>query len=347
MRAIDFFCGAGGLTRGLLNAGIEVVAGIDIDARCQESYDTNNAPSHFVQGDIRDVTRNDLAELTDIEDTENLVFVGCAPCQPFSSQRKGEGRRLDATLLHEFGRLVADVLPGHVLIENVPGMARVPGNSTFRRFISLLRDHGYSVSFGVLDAKHFGVPQTRRRLVLIASLYGESYLPCRQHGPGLEALRTVREAISHFPRLNAGEVNDTILNHTAASITPRNLRRLRHTPPDGGGRRDWPEELLLDCHRNGYMGHTDVYGRMYWDSPAPTLTGRCNSISNGRYGHPEQDRAISLREAACLQSFPDDYEFFGSNKQIALQIGNAVPVALAEALGTHLRVLAEEIPVPN
>ncbi len=344
MRAIDFFCGAGGLTRGLLNAGIEVIAGIDIDARCQESYDTNNAPSYFVQGDISEVTRDDLVQLTDIENTEDLVFVGCAPCQPFSLQRKGAGRRLDATLLREFGRLVEDVLPGHVLIENVPGMARVRGNSTFRRFLSLLRDNGYSVSFGVLDAKHFGVPQTRRRLVLIASLHGESDLPCRQHGLGLEPFRTVREAIGHLPHLNAGEASDTILNHTAASITPLNLRRLRHTPPDGGGRRDWPEELQLDCHRNGYLGHTDVYGRLHWDMSAPTLTGRCNSISNGRYGHPEQDRAISLREAACLQSFPDDYEFFGSNKYIALQIGNAVPVALAGVLGLHLRALAGELP---
>jgi len=151
--------------------------------------------------------------------------------------------------------------------------------------------------------------------------------------------KTVRHVISHFPEIRAGEAHNEILNHVAASIMPINLERIRQTPHDGGGRHSWPRRLYLKCHKGSYAGHTDVYGRMYWDRPAPALTGRCSSISNGRYGHPTQDRAISLREAASLQSFPDEYVFWGSNKHVALQIGNAVPVKLAEVLGRHIGAL--------
>ncbi len=337
MKAIDFFCGAGGLTRGLLDAGIDVAAGFDIDEECRETYEHNNE-SRFHSIDIRDVDLKTLKSLSRLRKFDNVLFAGCAPCQPFSQQRKSSSTHQSTTLLSEFGRLIQEAKPRAVVVENVPGMARVKGFSTFRRFLCLLENTGYGYSYDVLDAKKFGVSQTRRRLVLVAVRKCDSSVPEPTHGK-VRPYRTVRDAISHFPKLSAGETHNNVANHSAASITEINLERLRHTPPDGGDRRDWPEYLQLECHSNGYEGHTDVYGRMAWDIPSPTLTSRCHSISNGRYAHPEQDRAISLREAAALQSFPDNYRFFGSNKHIAQQIGNAVPVRFAIAVGKHIKSL--------
>jgi len=340
MLAFDFFCGSGGLTRGLLDAGIKVIAGFDSDEKCRQSYESNNAPARFVRGDIRELSVADLKEYSKDTPFGEMLFAGCAPCQPFSQQVKNAECRQDATLLSEFGRLIEATLPGQVLMENVPGIARVKGNSTFKRLLRLLEENDYQYVYDVIDAKQFGVPQKRRRLVLIALRHVQPSMPRVKYGAGALPFRTVRQAISHFPPIAAGEVHPDVANHVAASITPLNLKRLHRTPHDGGDRRSWPKSLRLECHTGNYGGHTDVYGRMAWDAPAPTLTGRCHSISNGRYGHPMQDRAISLREAAALQSFPDSYAFHGSNKHIALQIGNAVPVKLAEAMGTHIQVLA-------
>ncbi|MCX5645950.1 MAG: DNA cytosine methyltransferase [Phycisphaerae bacterium] len=342
MMAFDFFCGAGGLTRGLLDAGIKVIAGFDDDEKCRESYERNNAPARFVRADIRKLSVADLKEYSKETPFAEMLFAGCAPCQPFSQQVKNGECRHDATLLSEFGRLIEAALPGQVLMENVPGIARVKGNSTFRRFLRLLKENDYKYVYDVIDARQFGVPQKRRRLVLIALRHIQPSMPPAKHGAGALPFRTVRQAISYFPPIAEGEMHSEMPNHVAASITPLNLDRLRHTPPDGGDRRSWPKSLRLECHTGNYEGHTDVYGRMAWDAPAPTLTGRCHSLSNGRYGHPTQDRAISLREAAALQSFPDGYVFSGSNKHIAQQIGNAVPVKLAEVMGRHIQALVRE-----
>jgi DNA (cytosine-5)-methyltransferase 1 len=336
MKAFDFFCGAGGLTRGLLDAGIHVVAGFDNDERCKNTYRHNNADVKFIVKDIRDITIAELKRVGRVNSFKDILFAGCAPCQPFSSQRKGGKQIRDATLLSAFGHLVEEAKPGWVLMENVPGIARVAGNSTFRRFVGLLKSNKYNVCYAVLDAKSYGVPQNRRRIVLIAARDAMPSLPKPKYGPSLRPFKTTQNAIAHFPVLRAGEYHSNIPNHVAAAITAKNIERLMHTPRDGGDRRSWPEDLRLTCHTKDYGGHTDVYGRMAWNAPAPTLTGRCRSISNGRYGHPEQDRAISLREAAALQSFPDGYVFFGSNTHIGLQIGNAVPVKLAEELGKHI-----------
>lgn len=344
LKAIDFFCGAGGLSRGLLDAGFKVVAGFDIDSEAEQSYSRNNRPSVFHALDVRDIDLALLRSLTKIRSFEDVVFAGCAPCQPFSQQRKRGPAKHSATLLMEFGRIVEAARPKAVLIENVPGMARIRGYSTFRRFTRLLKECGYSLTSDVLDAKHFGVPQNRRRLVLAAIKGAQPTLPSITYGTPRREFRTVRDAIAHFPVIEAGDEHEGVFNHTSASITEINLERLKHTPNDGGDRRSWPKRLHLDCHKGDYKGHTDVYGRMAWDQPSPTLTGRCHSISNGRYGHPEQDRAISLREAAALQTFPDRYEFVGSNKHIALQIGNAVPVKFAEHLGRHLLELLDQRP---
>lgn len=336
MYALDFFCGAGGLTRGLINAGIQVIAGIDVNSGCKRTYEENNQPSVFIPADLARVGAADLARYIEGIRREELVFAGCAPCQPFSKQRR-EVSSSGSNLLRHFGRLVAEFLPAYVVIENVPGIARVKGNSTYRRFLRSLSELGYEFEDGCLDAKWFGVPQTRNRWVVIASRLTKPSLPERTHGPGLREYETVQSAICRFPRLDAGEESIAIPNHRAAAISPINIERLRRTPPDGGGRMAWPETLVLGCHRGEYKGHSDVYGRMRWNSPAPTLTCRCFSISNGRYGHPEKDRAISLREAASLQSFPDNYVFHGmSQAAIGAQIGNAVPVKMGEALGAAI-----------
>jgi len=340
--AYDFFCGAGGLTRGLLDAGIQVVAGWDSDEGCRATYEHNNRGVKFVLANLTESDCVVLPTAAGPSRDEEVVFAACAPCQPFSPQRKGCVDRSRATLLGAFGRLVQRFEPSYVLVENVPGIASVPGFSTFRRFCHVLNKNGYAHTVRVLDAKQFGVAQNRRRLVLIAVRHGRSSLPQPTHGVGLRPFRTVRQAISRFPALAAGEQDSDVSNHVAAAVSPLNLERLRHTPPDGGGRGAWPERLRLQCHQGRYEGHTDVYGRMRWDSPAPALTSRCNSISNGRYGHPEQDRAISLREAAAIQSFPDSYEFFGGTTEIAKQIGNAVPVNLAKQLGKHIVDIAQE-----
>jgi len=339
--AIDFFCGAGGLTRGLLDAGVKVIAGLDCDGQCRQSFESNNRGARFIQADVRDIGVDDLKRILHRDSFDDMLFAGCAPCQPFSKQRKGSRDPESGRLLAEFGRIVAEAKPAWVLIENVPGLASVKGFSTFRRFLKTLDDSGYSYTYDVLDAKYFGVPQTRRRLVLLAGMKNRVSMPPLKHGNGHRPFVTVRQSISHFPPISAGESHPSVLNHVATSIIPINLERLRHTPHDGGDRRSWPKRLWLACHKGDYQGHTDVYGRMTWDNPAPALTGRCNSVSNGRYGHPEQDRAISLREAAALQTFPDGYVFYGSNKHIAQQIGNAVPVRLATELGKHILNMAD------
>ncbi|MBZ0221172.1 MAG: DNA cytosine methyltransferase [Candidatus Methylomirabilis sp.] len=338
MKAVDFFCGAGGLTKGLRLAGINVLVGIDQEERCRETYNFNNKPSKFVCSDIKKVNIDELTTQAEELCTEpnELLFAGCAPCQPFSPQRKSKEYRSDTTILGEFGRLIELFLPGQILMENVPGISRVKGFSTFKRFLKLLDRNGYSIAWDILNAKDYGIPQNRNRLVLIAMRGISATLPEKTHGPGLLKYITVKDAIAKFPRIKAGKCDANIPNHEAALLSEINLERLRHTPRNGGSRNSWPEKLILTCHKKGYNGHTDVYGRMSWNKPAPTLTGKCNSISNGRYGHPSQNRAITLREAAALQTFPDDYVFFGQKGNIAQQIGNAVPVVLGKILGDHI-----------
>ncbi len=341
MIGVDYFCGAGGLSRGMLNAGINVALGIDVDARCRESYIYNNDPAEFETLDIRECDFDIVSSYIGNVNRDKLLFAGCAPCQPFSQQRKSGGLTNLGTLLGAFARFVEHFLPGQVFIENVPGIAKIGGFSTYKRFRRLLEDNGYSIEAGTVDAKKYGVPQTRRRFILIATRGVEASFPEETHGPGLLPFETVKNAIRRFPRIMAGQQDSSTANHVAAAISETNMDRLRHTPQNGGDRRDWPERLQLDCHKGDYSGHSDVYGRMWWKKPAPALTGRCNSISNGRYGHPSQNRAISLREAACLQTFGDEYVFYGSNKHIALQIGNAVPVKLAEVMARHIKRLRD------
>lgn len=334
LKAIDFFCGAGGLTRGLLDAHIEVVLGIDAEESCEETYTRNNRPAKFLCADMRTLNISALKPYLKGIARNQRVFAACAPCQPFAVLNKSERKGQDAFLLTEFGRFVEAYRPKYVFLENVPGIARIKGASTLARFKKLLHSLGYKFSEGTVDAKYYGVPQTRRRYLLLAAYKKRIALPPQTHDGKKKPFKTVKDAIAHLPRRTAGTLHSTVENHIASPISNLNLRRLRATPKDGGDRRAWPRRLVLKCHSGEHDGHTDVYGRMAWDKPAPTLTCKCNSISNGRYGHPTQNRAITLREAAALQSFRDSYVFYDEHySRIAEKIGNAVPVQLAKAVG--------------
>lgn len=323
------------MTRGLLDAGIEVQFGLDINPACAETYEHNNGIPYL----CRNIINVDPAELIRdypvLNDNDELLLVGCAPCQPFSKQRHLLHEHVAVNLLDEFGRMVEAMEPACVLIENVPGIQN-KGAAVFNRFLGLLEAMEYHTFYGVVNAMNYGVPQKRKRLLLIASREFVPAEPPHTHGPDLLPYVTVRDAIERFPEIAAGENNADFFNHQASSLSQTNLERIMATPQDGGSRTDWPDNLILDCHNNGYKGHTDVYGRMSWDAVSPTLTSKCFSLSNGRFGHPEQNRAISLREAAALQSFDDDYEFFGNKGEIGKQIGNAVPVLLARRIGEYI-----------
>jgi DNA (cytosine-5)-methyltransferase 1 len=227
-------------------------------------------------------------------------------------------------------------MPEYVFVENVPGLQKVwKSDGIFKKFTDFLNKANYSVDYEIVASQNYGVPQHRRRLVLIASRIGKIKHPHKTHGPNTtnNKFSSVWDWIGHFPPIMAGESHPTIPDHKAASLSSINLERINSTP-QGCGRESWPSHLKLDCHKK-HMGHTDVYGRMKWHEPASGLTTRCISLSNGRFGHPVQNRAISIREAACLQTFPEDFIFFGSLNSKARQIGNAVPVKLAETFGRN------------
>ena len=269
MRAIDLFCGAGGLTRGLRRAGWDVVVGIDIDEAVGVTYESNNSEAVFMPADLRSVTDEEIRILAGTVPSPELLLAGCAPCQPFSKQRRrGRPRkRAEATLLGQFARLVRVLEPKVVLMENVPGIAAVPGFSSFRRFLKTLRDCGYEWDHRVLNARDFGVPQHRRRYVLLAARGSAAALPSPGNDPGSDAV-TVRTTIGRFPAIDAGENTPSVPNHYAARLSAQNLQRIRATPVNGGSRRDWPDELTLECHRTT-LGFSDVYGRMCVGSGGP------------------------------------------------------------------------------
>lgn len=335
MNAIDFFCGGGGMTRGLLDANINVLFGLDFNPSCCNTYEHNNHIP-YLNYDITNITGDQLIyEFPVLKDTNELLMVGCAPCQPFSRlNRNDPNKHQSVNLLNEFGRLIKEIKPAHILIENVATIKR-RGRHILNKFLEILEEEQYMYDSAIINAKDYGVPQNRKRFVLIASRIFEPHIPPATHGPNLLPYVTVRRTIEKYPAIQAGEENIEIANHKAAKLSQLNLQRIMNTPHDGGSRTDWPDELWLNCHKKN-VGHTDVYGRMYWDLVSPTLTSKCVSISNGRFGHPEQNRAISLREAAALQTFKDDYVFEGSQVEIAKQIGNAVPVQLAYALGRYI-----------
>jgi len=338
IKVFDFFSGCGGTSRGFRNAGMDVVFALDNDPDAARTFKQNLPGIHFVCDDIQNVSCEALQPLIDECKGHPILFSGCAPCQPFTKQKttrhSDDDRRV---LLNEFRRFVKHYQPEFVFIENVPGMQKVgQEEGPLAEFLATLKGLAYKEAVAIVSSREYGVPQRRRRLVVVASRLGPIEIPLKTHGPGTASpeFSKVREWIQDLPDIAAGETHPSDPNHRAALLSPLNMERIRAIPP-GGDRLSWPDHLRLRCHSNGYRGHTDVYGRMRWDQPASGLTTRCISLSNGRFGHPQQDRAISVREAACLQTFPRDFVFYGSLNSMARQIGNAVPVLLAERLGRN------------
>jgi len=345
LKVIDFFCGAGGMSYGLSQAGICVLGGVDQDADCKSTYQQNIKNAKYLQRDITTLSERSLSRQFGIKRWDDeLVFCGCSPCQFWSKvpTDRTKGKQT-AFLLKHFERFISHFQPGYVVVENVPGLKK-KDRSILPRFLKFLTTQGYSYTDGIVNANHYGVPQHRLRYLLIATrMHVEVSLPL----PYKKGALTVRTAIgeaSGLAELTAGASDSKDQIHRAAALSDLNLKRIGKTPPDGGDRRSWSgsKRLQLEAYRDDDTIFKDVYGRMYWDRPAPTITTRFNSLSNGRFGHPEQHRALSLREGALLQTFPRNYRFVGSNlASIARQIGNAVPPVMARRVGIHLRRLAK------
>jgi DNA (cytosine-5)-methyltransferase 1 len=331
---VDLFCGVGALSHGLKLAGCKIVAGYDVDDRCKYAFEKNNDATFY----RRDVSKLSASEISAHFSGEGpSILAGCAPCQPFSTYKQRYDEDPQWSLVRKFAEFAVEVAPDFVTMENVPALLRYKGGYVFEEFKSLLEAAGYQVSHTVAECEKFGVPQRRRRLVVLASRLG----PPPELKSTCSGYASVREAIATLPPLAAGATSESDLLHTASALSPKNLRRIKASSP-GGTWRDWPLELRADCHRRP-TGKTypGVYARMEWDKPAPTMTTQCFGYGNGRFGHPEQDRAISLREAAILQSFPSDYQFLPPNeepsmKEVGRWIGNAVPVRLAEHIGSAI-----------
>jgi DNA (cytosine-5)-methyltransferase 1 len=329
--AFDFACGVGGTTKGMQLAGIQVAKGVDIDPSCRKTYERNCRPSKFVEADIRNINLDELFRGITINREDKILFAACLPCQPFSRQGRLDEKDERITLTKAFLRLVKKGNPDFVFSENVPGFQKAFGGRPFNSFLRGLRRMQYEYCYGTIKAELYGIAQRRRRFILLASKHGKPTFPAPTHGRGGKPYRTVRDVIGALPPLRAGERDSRIPNHEAASLSPLNMKRMRNTPKSGGCRLGWAPELVLPCHRN-WKGYADVYGRMEWDKPAPTLTTRCISFSNGRFGHPEQDRAISVREAAAIQGFGLEFVFLSPFSVAAKHVGNAVPPPLAQAL---------------
>ncbi len=328
--AVDLFCGAGGLTHGLERVGIDVTLGVDLDVRCAFPYTQNNKAT-FLPASVSALTGAEIKEA--FGGAPYRLLAGCAPCQPFSSYSQGRKPSEDErwNLLAEFGRLVVQSDANVVTMENVPKLVR---EKVFDDFVALLETNGFRVKHQVVDCVLYGVPQTRRRLVLLASKLGDIELV----PPDATGGTSVLEAIGHLPPLSAGGRDETDRLHASALLSPTNLSRIRASAP-GGTWRDWPPELVANCHsKKSGKTYPGVYGRMTWKDPSPTITTQYFGYGSGRFGHPQQDRAISLREGAILQSFPPEYRFVEDGKPVEMTvigrlIGNAVPVKLGEAIG--------------
>lgn len=334
IEAIDLFCGIGGLTYGLIQADIEVVAGLDNDKTCRYAYEKNNE-AEYIEADIAEYDFNEMKKLF----TKNSikVLVGCAPCQPFSSHtHKIKNKQQDKrwNLIDYFVKAIEILQPDVISMENVRGLTKTP---IFKHFLASIDDLGYEVDFDVVYCPEYGIPQNRSRLVLIGSRIGKIKIPKKTHVKGTYV--TVGDIIRELPAIKSGEVNMKDPIHKAKNLSPLNIERIRHSKPKGTWK-DWDYKLLPDCYKKETGAtYTSVYGRMSWDDISPTITTQFFNYGSGRFGHPEQDRALSIREGALLQTFPKDYDFGESTPltTVGRQIGNAVPPRLGYMVGATIK----------
>jgi len=367
--AVDIFSGCGGVSCGLTSAGFKVKAAVEIEESAVNTYLSYPPFAHVnvlrgtENGDICKLSGNAILEAAEIKKDDIYLFAGCPPCQNFSRQNPSNIKKPLSErkkLLFEFLRIIEEIEPPFILMENVPGIKTDSNREILDEFLDRLRKN-YTVIDDILNSADYGVPQIRKRFVLHAvrndiqkELVESGFefgLPKPTHSckevDGLIPWRTVRDAIGDLPAISAGETYEDpegrIHNHKSANLDEINLRRIRAIRAHGGSRTGLPEDLILECHKKTdaegkvFSGHKDVYGIMDADKPSPTMTGGCLCYSKGRYGHFEQDRAISVREAARLQTFPDEFIFSESLTAAALQIGNAVPIELVKASGAVLK----------
>lgn len=345
MKVVDFFCGAGGMSLGLSKAGITVLGGIDNDPDCRATYENNLPGARFINHDIGTLSAPELGRRLVLEqDDPSLIFAGCSPCQFWSKVRTDKTKsQRTAYLLRQFEKFIRHFRPGFIIVENVPGLYTWKQHSVLPAFIKFLERYNYVWDDGIINASHYGVPQNRIRYLLVATRVTPTIvLPVPIPNPSLVVSAFIGED-NGFNRIDAGHRDESDFMHTASSLSPLNLRRIKLTRKSGGSREAWRDnsELQIDAYRGRDDIFRDVYARMYWDRPAPTITTRFNSFSNGRFGHPDENRAISLREGATLQTFPKDFVFRGQNMNgLARQIGNAVPPELARRIGQHLISIA-------
>jgi len=347
MTAVDLFAGGGGLTVGLKRAGFDVVAAVENEEHAAQTYRANHGDVKLIEDDVGTVSGTDLKVHS--PDGQIDVLAGCPPCQGFTSlTAKYDRSDLRNALIREMGRLVEEVQPKAVMLENVPRI-RSRGEELYEEFLSTLTDRGYEVSdrsLGILQAANYGVPQSRRRFVLLAGKGFTIPLPQPTHDrrgeeglPEWKILRDALDGVEEEP-LTLSEAQDEGGPrdhnwHVVRDISEKNRKRLGKASP-GGSRKEIPSELRPDCHEDDdYDGFENVYGRMRWKQTPVTITAGCTTPSRGRYGHPEELRTISVREAALIQTFPPDYEIDTPYMKYACQIvGNALPCDFAETVST-------------
>jgi len=332
--AVDLFCGCGGLSVGLKKAGFHVVGAVDIDPLSIQTYKANHQDVRLWENDIRGLNPAELLKQLSLKKGELDLLAGCPPCQGFSMMRtlNGSVKVVDPRndLLFEFERFVEAFFPRTVMLENVPGLAE---DERFFLFCKKMRKLGYKGDHRVLDAANYGVPQRRKRLIYLAGFGVE--IPFSKEKA---KRKTVKDAIKKLPKagVSGDPVHDMPENHSA-----KVMEIIRHIPKDGGNRSDLPVEFQLECHKR-CTGFKDVYGRMAWNEVAPTITSGCFNPSKGRFLHPIEDRAITMREAALLQGFPRWYKFPTTDNKtaVALMIGNALPPPFISA---HARCILKTI----
>ncbi len=337
IKAVDFFCGGGGMSYGMQKAGIKVLAGIDYEENCRATYKANIKGAEFIKADVFNLTEKELEVKLDLQkDDDNLLLIGCSPCQFWSIINTDKSKSTQSkNLLVEFERFVQYFNPGYVVVENVPGLFSKKEESGLAKFISWLESNKYTVHFKVHNIAEYGVPQSRKRFTLIANrVTSQALAPIKSR-----KRFTVKDALGEkngFPKIKAGHKDQTDFMHTVPNVSDLTLRRLKKVRKDGGTRLDFADdpELQLECFKGKDNSFKDTFGRLWWDKPSPTITTKFFSVSNGRFVHPDENRALSIREGATLQSFPVTYKFHGSSiSSIARLIGNAVPPEYAKRIG--------------
>jgi DNA (cytosine-5)-methyltransferase 1 len=334
IEAIDLFCGVGGLTYGLRQAEINVIAGLDNDKSCKFAYEENNN-AKYIEADIAEYDFENMKKL--FSKNSIKVLVGCAPCQPFSSHTyKAKNKQSDKrwNLIDYFVEAIKVLQPDVISMENVRGLTKT---EVFREFVAKIEELDYEVDFDVVYCPDYGIPQNRSRLVLIGSRIGKINVPKKTHGK--ESYVTVGDIIRDMPKISSGEYSPADPIHKAKNLSALNVERIKQSKPRGTWR-DWDPDLLPNCYKKkSGATYTSVYGRMSWDDVSPTITTQFFNFGSGRFGHPDQDRALSIREGALLQTFPSDYNFGYEMplSTVGRHIGNAVPPRLGYVIGSTIK----------